>query len=353
MKSKVANGKFNIFLGKVFNEKIERFLDNLFEYVPFEQATIDNARFYKEILKITPSFVSLLTARNGFVYVYTTFGYFIVKLYHNIYGEQIAIILDVVFSYPYNNIYSASSQPSNLSPLSSPLSFNNSSNMKYRVIGNAGYGFQIVKGKDGKFNYINSDGKLLYPRQWFKEVKPFNKTPRGIIAFVNNNGICNAIDSNGAIYDMNRSWKDCFTEGKIKKDIMTEAINKISNTKRTIRLTKTELKGIIAESVKRILSVAPHKIGNWERVPSNGYEFHDIPSKGKCVGIAMYVNNTTNEKIPPTYCLFRRGSNGKYFYATIVDAPEKGPKETKFLTVPVSNVPQEIRKDLHNLNLLS
>ena len=135
---------------------------------------------------------------------------------------------------------------------------------------------------------------------------------------------------------------------------MNESKSKRTSTNiKTIRITETELKGIIAESVKRILSVASHKIGNWERVPSNGYEFHDIPSKGKCVGIAMYVDNTTNETIPPTYCLFRRGSNGKYFYATIIGAPEKGTKETKFLTVPVSNVPQEIRKDLHNLNLLS
>ena len=53
MNSKVANGKFNIFLGKVFNEKIERFLDNLFEYVSFEQATVDNVRFYKALLMNT------------------------------------------------------------------------------------------------------------------------------------------------------------------------------------------------------------------------------------------------------------------------------------------------------------
>lgn len=52
---------------------------------------------------------------------------------------------------------------------------------------------------------------------------------------------------------MNRSWKDCFTEGKIKKDVMTEAINKISNTKHTIRITESELKKVIAESVKRIV----------------------------------------------------------------------------------------------------
>lgn len=119
-----------------------------------------------------------------------------------------------------------------------------------------------------------------------------------------------------------------------------------------IRLTETELKGIIVESLKQVLTTIPRKIGNWDCVPSNGYEFYDIPSKGKCVGIAMYVDSTTNDKSPPTYCLFRRGNNGKYFYATIVDAPEKGSKETKFLTVPVSDVPQEIYKDRHNLNLL-
>ena len=126
----------------------------------------------------------------------------------------------------------------------------------------------------------------------------------------------------------------------------------------TCSLNEDKLRRIITKTITQMLKEElnrnnPRKIGNWKCIPSNGYEFHDIPSKGKCVGIAMYVNNTTNEKIPPTYCLFRRGSNGKYFYATIVDAPEKGPKETKFLTVPVSNVPQEIRKDLHNLNLLS
>lgn len=124
---------------------------------------------------------------------------------------------------------------------------------------------------------------------------------------------------------------------------------------KVIRLTESELKGIITESVKHILCESKYrvrKVGNWDCVPSNGYEFYDIPNMGKCVGIAMYVDSTTNKDIPPTYCLFRRGSNGKYFYATIVDAPEKGTKETKFLIVPLSDVPQEIYTDHHNLNLL-
>lgn len=144
----------------------------------------------------------------------------------------------------------------------------------HTIIGNAGYGFKIVKGEDGTFNYINSDGKLLYPRQWFKEVKPFKKTKQGILAFVNNNGICNAIDSNGTIYNMNRAWKDCFTEGKIKKDIMTEAINKISQAKRTIRLTELELKGIITESVRQIVRTLNEKKEDHSYKPIGSQTFY-------------------------------------------------------------------------------
>ena len=122
-----------------------------------------------------------------------------------------------------------------------------------------------------------------------------------------------------------------------------------------MRLTENDLRYIVSEATKQIICSSNYqvrKIGNWDCVPSNGYEFHDIPNMGMCVGIAMYVDCTTNKDIPPTYCLFRRGSNGKYFYATIVDAPEKGSKGTKFLTVPVSDVPLEIYKDRYNLNLL-
>ena len=93
------------------------------------------------------------------------------------------------------------------------------------------------------------------------------------------------------------------------------------------------------------------KIGKWNRIPSNGYEFHKIPGKGTCVGIMMYVDSTSEMEIPPTYCLFRRGDNGKYFYATIVASPKDGPKATKFSIVPLKELPEEIYKDLRNLSL--
>ena len=92
-------------------------------------------------------------------------------------------------------------------------------------------------------------------------------------------------------------------------------------------------------------------MGKWNRIPSNGYEFHEIPGKGTCVGIMMYVDNTSKKEIPPTYCLFRRGGdNGRYFYATIVASPEDGPKATKFSIVPLTELPEEIYKDRCNLS---
>lgn len=135
----------------------------------------------------------------------------------------------------------------------------------------------------------------------------------------------------------------------------TSVLQQNEGKSNVMRLSEADLRYIVSEATKQIICSSNYqvrKIGNWDCVPSNGYEFYDIQNMGMCVGIAMYVDCTTNKHIPPTYCLFRRGSNGKYFYATIVDAPEKGPTETKFLIVPVSDVPQEIYKDRYNLNLL-
>ena len=43
-----------------------------------------------------------------------------------------------------------------------------------------------------------------------------------------------------------------------------------------------------------------------------------------------------------TYCLMRRCDNGKYFYTTIVDAPELGKNETKFKPLSHKDVPRAI-----------
>ena len=123
-----------------------------------------------------------------------------------------------------------------------------------------------------------------------------------------------------------------------------------------IVLTESDLKMMVKNCVRKVLSESEQrynvgKIGKWNRIPSNGYEFHKIPGKGTCVGIMMYVDSTSEMEIPPTYCLFRRGDNGKYFYATIVASPKDGPKATKFSIVPLKELPEEIYKDLRNLSL--
>lgn len=121
--------------------------------------------------------------------------------------------------------------------------------------------------------------------------------------------------------------------------------------KSKIKLTESELKIVVKNCVRKVLSESEQrynvgKIGKWNRIPSNGYEFHKIPGKGTCVGIMMYVDSTSEMEIPPTYCLFRRGDNGKYFYATIVASPKDGPKATKFSIVPLKEIPEEIYKDI-------
>ena len=125
---------------------------------------------------------------------------------------------------------------------------------------------------------------------------------------------------------------------------------------KTIRLNESDLRRIVGECIRKVLSESEHhynvrKIVRWDCIPSNGYEFQEIPGKGTCVGIMMYVDNTSKKEIPPTYCLFRRGNNGKYFYATIIASPEGGPKATKFSIVPLRELPVEIYKDRCNLSL--
>ena len=122
------------------------------------------------------------------------------------------------------------------------------------------------------------------------------------------------------------------------------------------RVAESVLMKIVSKAVRKVLNEEEQrynvgKIGKWNRIPSNGYEFHKIPGKGTCVGIMMYVDNTSEMEIPPTYCLFRRGDNGKYFYATIAASPKDGSKATKFSIVPLKDIPEEIYKDLRNLNL--
>lgn len=130
-------------------------------------------------------------------------------------------------------------------------------------------------------------------------------------------------------------------------------LNEMNNSRnKTIRITESKIRNIIRECVERIITEEyPNvfQIGKWKCVI--GGDIYEIEGKGDCQGIRMYMNMASKDK--ETYFLFRRKDNNKYFYATIVSAPEIGPKETKFSPMPVSKVPQEIRQDLVHPHLPS
>lgn len=127
---------------------------------------------------------------------------------------------------------------------------------------------------------------------------------------------------------------------------------------KSVVLTELDLRMMVRECVCRILNESNKKVGingyqhgKWD-VSYSDYTTYDFSKegKGKCLGVRMYIDGDSNNKeITPTYCLFRRNDNGKYFWATIVSAPEKGPKETKFLIVPPSALPREILQDPYML----
>lgn len=87
-----------------------------------------------------------------------------------------------------------------------------------------------------------------------------------------------------------------------------------------------------------------YEVGKWGIVIACG-ECYKIEDKGCCQGIRMYMNHEKQNINNMTYCLFQRQDNEKYFYAKIVLAPELGPHQTKFLPIPLSDVPVELLLD--------
>lgn len=180
--------------------------------------------------------------------------------------------------------------------------------------------------------------------------------------------VCMLIDKNGEVsywsldnYPMSRDammeYDETLTQGalsyigKLCQD-RKGVVNEMNRRNKTIRITESKIRNIIRECVERIITEEyPNvfQIGKWKCVI--GGDIYEIEGKGDCQGIRMYMNMASKDK--ETYFLFRRKDNNKYFYATIVSAPEIGPKETKFSPMPVSKVPQEIRQDLVHPHLPS
>lgn len=136
----------------------------------------------------------------------------------------------------------------------------------------------------------------------------------------------------------------------------------MNDSNRTIRITESEIRDMVRESVIRIISEATinghtyaveKQLGKWKCIDGiyADYDFSEFGKKGYSQDVRMYMDTTAPKDVPATYCLFRRTDNGKYFYAKIVMAPELGPNETKFLIVRRSEVPREILNDFRTLPL--
>lgn len=126
-----------------------------------------------------------------------------------------------------------------------------------------------------------------------------------------------------------------------------------SRRKNIIRLTSSDLKRIITESVQRILQEPESKVDKvlgeynvldgmwWDGQP------HGLESKGNVQDVRMYDKRTNGDSFE-TIALFRRCDNLKYFYARII--PINSTKETKWEPIPLNEVPNIIRKDIYTIN---
>lgn len=115
-----------------------------------------------------------------------------------------------------------------------------------------------------------------------------------------------------------------------------------------IRITESEIRDIVRESVEQILSKVKcdYHVGKYEVV--NGldeyditpYLYHSLRRFGWTYQVKMYFSEDD------TYCLLRRKDNKKLFFAKIVPAPELGEKQTKFVPCRPKEVPQIIFQDV-------
>lgn len=138
--------------------------------------------------------------------------------------------------------------------------------------------------------------------------------------------------------------QDAHYEGEHHNDTLTsQPYDESQIRKGKIVINENDIRKMVRECIRKIiLEQSEFQFGQYKCI--DGYaEYYNIGEKGLCKGIRMYMDMYSEDKT--TYCLFQRADNKKFFYCEIVPAPEKGPKETKFLPLPLSKVPQSVRQD--------
>lgn len=358
----------DIILTNTAFEKLDNFLDNIFDLMPFNRATSLNKQVGKDFRNLNAKAISVLpTTPLGLTLVPLSFGASIAcTIWDDSDGDLYAQIEDITFSsalLPYTKPrLKSSTSHSSLSISPTPH--------KYTTIKEVYKGVFLVRYSKGKYNYVDSNGKL-FCQSWFTDYRPFHKCKAGIVSFVNISGQCHAFNlNNKRLYNMNKAWKDCFAESIFSAASLDRMLlEQISSTNTMIRLTQSDLRMIIESVVYRYMCSIDEQhskqqlnekfynplrepmidghIGEYEVLDGAEWEqiLCDLPEKGWVEDIRMY---SAMEKGGKTYCLYRRKDNGKYFFIEVYD-DLKDEKYLRSKAVPKKNVPDFILNDAISL----
>lgn len=119
------------------------------------------------------------------------------------------------------------------------------------------FGYRFVINGKGEYNLIDQSGKLI--TQWFRNFKRLTK-PYGkyqTIAYLNIEGHLCALGLYGKVYDMNRLWKDMYSESinLLIRDALKHIQKQQLNESRDgiIRINENQLHSIIKEIVQYLV----------------------------------------------------------------------------------------------------
>ena len=119
------------------------------------------------------------------------------------------------------------------------------------------FGYRFVMNGTKEYNLIDQNGKLI--TQWFRNIKRLPK-PYGkyqTIAYLNIEGHLCALGLYGKVYDMNRLWKDMYSESinLLIRDALKHIQKQQLNESRDgiIRINENQLHSIIKEIVQYLV----------------------------------------------------------------------------------------------------
>ena len=116
--------------------------------------------------------------------------------------------------------------------------------------------------------------------------------------------------------------------------------------KNNVTLMENTLRHIIQKHIRETLMEYREKaVGKYTTIDGDGIKWQ----ADSIIQFGWYNNIRMYDSDDDTYCLMRRCKNGMYFFTKIVDAPELGKDETKFIPVKAKDVPSVILRDARSL----